>query len=139
MQNPTFFENMRLNARAWYYLTARRWNQQLDLPPDVKNFILRRALRRIHSVNRELTPKEQDELATLEMNALLLNEPGTLESDTMNELVGDAIGRLGKIPLEHCSRCSRPVFQYKATKTDTGYLCEDCAAESLSGGRGDKK
>jgi hypothetical protein len=117
-----------MNIRSWWYLTKKKWNHQLDLPKDVKEFVIKRAIKRMQSVHRELTSKEQEEFANLEMNAFLLNEPGTFTPGTMDELVGDAMERLAEIPLEHCVLCNRPVFRHKATKTDSGYLCENCAA-----------
>ncbi len=122
------YRKIHLNIRSWWYIAKKKRNDQIDLPQDVKEFVIKRAIKRMKNVRRELTPKEQEDFANLEMNAFLLNEPGTFTSGTMNEMVGDTMERLAKIPLEHCVRCNRPVFKHKATKTDSGYLCEDCAA-----------
>ena len=106
--------------RAWWYL---RMATGAKPPKEVRRYLLRSGQRKLQ--NLDLPPKLQQEIAVSEL-AAALEEEGPADELT-GDLLKDAIERLGKIPLEHCLRCKRPIFTHEAIKIGEAYYCKTCA------------
>lgn len=97
------------------------------MPRDVKEYVLRRAMNRVRKA-RTVSPEKQSELAAVLMRPVLTAEPGELSPKLIDELIATSFGLLGRVPLEHCATCGRPVFTHEAIKKDDKfYCCASCA------------
>jgi len=64
---------------------------------------------------------------------------GFLESEKLSpelrsDLLGDAVNRLGQIPLEHCAACGRHVFAHEATRIGGKPYCKSCGSQKATPG-----
>lgn len=112
---------MFMRPRAWWYehfIKREAW------PRDVREYIIRSGLKTLKKAN--LSPEKQSEIATMELMGALEDE--NLSSELKSDLLGDAMKRLGEIPLEHCANCGRPVFTHEAKTIAEKPYCKSCGS-----------
>ncbi len=113
---------MFISLRAWWY---EHFVKRQAWPADVREYIVRSGLEIVKKAN--LSPEKQSEIATMELMGALSDEDN-LSPEFKAELLGDAMKRLGEIPLEHCTNCKRPVFTHEAIRIDAKPYCKSCGS-----------
>lgn len=136
MARYSIFERVSLSLRAWWWLKKPKHVTQELMPADVRNFVLLRSMRLLEKGMRSAMSPERrlqmfEELCRPLFEANQWRKYGITE-DTMGAIIKVGFKYLETVPLEYCTRCNAPVFTHKATKTDSGYLCEYCANEPSS-------
>jgi len=116
---------MWLPFRAWWYLHVDR---KKPLPPDVKEYVFRRANRMISKL-KDVSPEEKLKLSEMQLVAAVTAEPGEISEDLRGDLLAQSLNRLGEIPAEKCAKCGIPVFTHAATRISQRVYCQRCAKE----------
>jgi hypothetical protein len=115
---------MFIGLRVWWY---EHFVKREAWPPDVVEYIYRSSLEMLKKAN--LSPEQQSEIAKIELAAVLESE--NLGGGLRSELLGDALERLGEIPLEDCASCKCPVFTHEAIRIGAKPYCKDCGNRKM--------
>jgi hypothetical protein len=115
-----------IRIRTWYYLTFTK-KESLALPSDVRDYLVRKAIRNIKGL-KSLSPEKQDEYVKMEMRFLV--EAVGLSPETLNELAIDVMNRLKYATDGKCSRCQKPILKSKSVESGSGFLCVECASKT---------
>lgn len=83
---------------------------------------MKRGLEQLHGQN--LPPAMHKEVA---VNMLIASMDIDVFGDMADDLMFEAMERLGSIPLKHCARCKAPVFTHEATQIGGRSYCAPCA------------
>jgi len=105
--------------RAWHYLHSKQ-----TPPPAVRRYMVKVGIQKLKR-SKSLPPEEQARLATQVMTAALDDKEGVFEG-MHSDLLGEGMAMLGRIPLEHCASCRKPVFTHEAMKLCEEYYCDTC-------------
>jgi formylmethanofuran dehydrogenase subunit E len=120
---------MLIRLRAWWY---QRFVKGEAWPPDVREYILRSALKTLKK-SENLSPETQSELArTLIAGALSPDENPNLSPQFMEEFLLEGVKLLGQIPGEDCVSCGKPVLTHEATMIDGKLYCKSCGSQKTS-------
>jgi hypothetical protein len=99
---------MFIKLRAWW---CYRFVKREAWPSDIAEYVFRSGVKTLERAN--LSPQQQNEIAITELNGVLTSDH--LSPELRGDMLEDALKRLAKIPLEHCTNCERPVFTHEAT------------------------
>jgi AbiV family abortive infection protein len=110
---------MWIRLRAWYceqFIKSGMW------PSEVRTYILRRELKKLERA-RNVPARTHEDIAVTEIAGAVSDD---VDLSTAEQLLYDAMKHLGKIPTEHCAKCSTAVFTHKAKCVDGKFYCEHC-------------
>jgi formylmethanofuran dehydrogenase subunit E len=113
-----------LKLRAWWYL---RRNSE-SLPPDVREYIIRRDLKTV--LEGAKTAEEKHKLSLELMTGAFGLETQEISPEVRDELTRAAFKLLDDVPLTRCASCDCAVFVHEAVKVDDKLYCAQCANRS---------